>query len=85
MENREIQSILTEALKLDEVYVKSDGSHYEIIAVGDCFDGMRSVKRQQTIYGPLMASIAAGDIHAVSIKAFTAAEWQRDRKLLMPQ
>ncbi|GAA5218883.1 BolA family iron metabolism protein IbaG [Corallincola platygyrae] len=84
MDNEKIQSLLTEALSLDEVYVKSDGSHYEIIAVGECFEGMRSVKRQQTVYGPLMDTIAAGDMHAVSIKAFTPSEWQRDRKLMMP-
>ncbi|RCU49860.1 MULTISPECIES: BolA family iron metabolism protein IbaG [Corallincola] len=84
MDNTEIQSLLTDALSLDEVHVKSDGSHYEIIAVGACFEGMRSVKRQQTVYGPLMATIAAGDMHAVSIKAFTVDEWQRERKLMMP-
>ena len=45
------------------------------------FDGMSRVKKQQTVYGPLMEYIADNRIHAVSIKAYTPAEWARDRKL----
>ena len=43
--------------------------------------GMSRVKKQQTVYGPLMEYIADNRIHAVSIKAYTPAEWARDRKL----
>nr|WP_265414093.1 BolA family protein [Photobacterium damselae] len=70
------------ALELDEVIVKGEGSHYEVIAVGAIFDGMSRVKKQQTIYCPLMGHIAANDIHALSIKTFTPQEWARDRKLM---
>ena len=69
MENNEIQSVLMNALSL------------QVIAVGELFDGMSRVKKQQTVYGPLMEYIADNRIHAVSIKAYTPAEWARDRKL----
>ncbi|EDY4727764.1 BolA family iron metabolism protein IbaG [Salmonella enterica] len=78
MENHEIQSVLMNALSLQEVHVSGDGSHFQVIAVGEMFDGMSRVKKQQTVYGPLMEYIR---IHAVSIKAYTPAEWARDRKL----
>jgi acid stress-induced BolA-like protein IbaG/YrbA len=51
--------------------------------VGDCFDGISRVKQQQMIYAPLMAAIADGSIHAVSIKTFTPTQWRRE-KLLNP-
>ncbi|HIF9381000.1 TPA: BolA family iron metabolism protein IbaG [Photobacterium damselae] len=82
MEISEIKAILESALELDEVIVKGEGSHYEVIAVGAIFDSMSRVKKQQTIYGPLMGHIAANDIHALSIKTFTPQEWARDRKLM---
>ncbi len=82
MEISEIKAILESALELDEVIVKGEGSHYEVIAVGAIFDGMSRVKKQQTIYGPLMGHIAANDIHALSIKTFTPQEWARNRKLM---
>lgn len=82
MEISEIKQILENALELDEIIVKGDGSHYEVIAVGAIFEGMSRVKKQQTIYGPLMGQIAANEIHALSIKAFTPEEWARDKKLM---
>ena len=81
MQVSEIEAILLEALPLSEVHVKGDGSHYQVIAVGDMFDGMSRVKKQQTIYAPLMEYIADNRIHALSIKAYTPQEWARDRKL----
>ncbi len=53
----------------------------EVIAVGEMFDGMSRVKKQQAVYAPLMEYIADNRIHALSIKAFTPQEWARDRKL----
>ncbi len=67
MENNEIQSVLMNAL-LQEVHVSGDGSHFQVIAVGELFDGMSWVK-QQTGLWPLMEYIADNRIHAVSIKA----------------
>ncbi len=81
MENQEIQSVLMNALPLQQVIVSGDGSHFQVIAVGELFDGMSRVKKQQTVYGPLMPFIADNRMHAVSIKAYTPAEWERDRKL----
>jgi len=82
VEISEIKQILENALELDEIIVKGEGSHYEVIAVGAIFEGMNRVKKQQTIYGPLMGQIAANDIHALSIKTFTPEEWARDKKLM---
>ncbi|XKY36072.1 BolA family iron metabolism protein IbaG [Enterovibrio sp. 27052020O] len=84
MEPTEIKAMLEDALTLDELHVKGDGSHFEVIAVGDIFDGMSRVKKQQTIYGPLMEHIRTNAIHALSIKALTPAEWARDKKLMQP-
>ncbi|KXI23249.1 BolA family iron metabolism protein IbaG [Photobacterium sanguinicancri] len=82
MEISEIKKLLENALELDEVIVKGEGSHYEVIAVGAMFDGMNRVKKQQAIYAPLMAQISANEIHALSIKTYTPAEWARDKKLM---
>ncbi|WP_029686302.1 BolA family iron metabolism protein IbaG [Tatumella saanichensis] len=81
MENNEIQAVLMQALSLEEVHVSGDGSHFQVIAVGDIFEPMSRVKKQQTVYAPLMEYIADNRIHALSIKTYTPAEWARDRKL----
>ncbi|QXO17728.1 MULTISPECIES: BolA family iron metabolism protein IbaG [Vibrio] len=82
MDSAQVQQILEQALELQEIHVKGEGSHYEVLAVDAAFEGMSRVKKQQMIYAPLMEYIQRNDIHAVSIKAFTPDEWARDKKLM---
>lgn len=81
MDNREIKAILQQALPLKEVHVTGDGSHFQVIAIGEIFVNLSRVKQQQTVYAPLMQYIGDNRIHAVSIKTYTPEQWQRDRKL----
>lgn len=85
MDVAEIEAILKDALNLTEVYVKGDGSHYTIIAVSDEIAQLSRVKRQQAIYAPLSDKIADGSMHAISIKTFSEADWQRERQFNIPQ
>ncbi|MFV0575205.1 MAG: BolA family iron metabolism protein IbaG [Vibrio sp.] len=82
MDTIQVKQILDDALSLQEIHVKGEGSHYEVIAVDSVFDGMSRVKKQQLIYAPLMEYIQRNDIHAVSIKAYTPEDWARDKKLM---
>jgi acid stress-induced BolA-like protein IbaG/YrbA len=79
MNNEEIAEMLKKELSLHDVKVKSEGTHFQIIAIDDCFDEMSRVKRQQFVYAPLSELIASGTIHAVTIKTFSTAQWQRDK------
>lgn len=81
METSEIKAVLMKALALDEAHVSGDGSHFQVIAVSSQFAGMSRVKKQQTLYAPLMEYISDNRIHALSIKAYSPEEWQCDRKL----
>ncbi|CNJ67404.1 BolA family iron metabolism protein IbaG [Yersinia aldovae] len=81
MDTNEIKDVLMNALALQEVHVTGEGSHFQVIAVGELFADMSRVKQQQAVYAPLMEYIADNRIHALSIKAYTPQEWQRDRKL----
>ncbi|ASJ98016.1 MULTISPECIES: BolA family protein [Shewanella] len=84
MECNEIEQLLSQALTLDEVHVSQDGTHYKIVAVGECFDGVSRVKQQQMIYGPLMEHVTSGALHAITINAFTPTQWKREKIFNMP-
>ncbi|MFQ3250987.1 BolA family protein [Glaciecola sp.] len=79
MTNEEIASLLKTELNLSDVKVKSEGSHFQIIAVDNCFEEMSRVKKQQLIYGPLSDKIADGTMHAITIKTFSVDQWQREK------
>ena len=81
MEIEEIKKTISQMLNLDELHVSGENGHFQVIAVSDMFEGMSRVKQQQAIYAPLKDVIASGEVHAVSIKAFTLAKWQREQLL----
>lgn len=82
--NNHIEQLLRQALPLDELYVKSEGSHCDVIAVSATFADMSRLKRQQAINGPLRELIAENTIHALTVKTFTPEQWARERKFIMP-
>lgn len=59
-----------------EFHVEGEGNHYDVTAIGDVFEGLRPVKKQQLVYGALSECIADGSVHAVNIRTFTPAQWQ---------
>lgn len=52
-----------------------DGSHFDAIVVAEEFDGQSLVNKQRMVYGTLGDSITSGRLHALSIKAYTPAQW----------
>ncbi len=64
-----------------EITVTGDGSHFEVVAVGEVFAGLTPVKKQQLVYGTVNDLITSGELHALTIKAYTPAEWEQARKL----
>lgn len=76
MQPNEIKALLDAGLENCDVLVESEGSHFDILVIGEVFAGMRPVQKQQLVYGVLQEQIASGSIHAVNIRTFTASEWE---------
>ena len=77
MKADDIKSILEEQLDKCDIKVDVDGSHVNIIVVGDIFEGKRAVQRQRLVYAALQEHIASGVIHAVNMKTYSPEEWQQ--------
>ena len=78
MNAQDVKDLLEKQLVDCEIRVEVDGSHVNIIAIGDIFKGKRIVQRQQLVYAALQEQIASGVIHAVNMKTFTSEEWQQN-------
>ncbi|MEL7311484.1 MAG: BolA family protein [Pseudomonadota bacterium] len=71
----EISKLIQQHLAPEHVEVLSDDHvHFEATVVAAAFDGKRQVARHQMIYQALGDHMRA-DIHALSIKAMTPAEY----------
>ncbi|WP_286233566.1 BolA family protein [Thalassotalea sediminis] len=84
MEVSEIEKLISDAVELDELHVKFDGSQCTVIAVADFIGDLSRVKRQQLIFAPLSQAIKEGAIHAVTVKTFTTTDWQREKMFNLP-
>ena len=77
MNPEDVKTLLENALSECQIQVERDGSHFNIVAIGDLFEGKRAVQRQQIVYAALNEQISSGAIHAVNMKIFTHQEWQQ--------
>ena len=66
-------------MKTSYLAVNGDGQHFEAVIVSEEFAGLSRIQRQQLVNKVLGARIT-GDIHALSMKTFTAQEWQEKNK-----
>ena len=51
--------------------------HYQVLVVAAQFEGKNMVEQHQLVYGPLREKIGANEIHALSLKTLTPAEWEK--------
>ena len=55
-----------------------DDTHFEAVVIAGQFDGKRPLQRHQLVYATLGPRMGR-EIHALSIQAYTPAEWQAER------
>lgn len=77
MEASEIASLIEAGFGDAIVRVASDdNTHFEALVVAQEFDGKRAIARHQLIY-KCLGTLVGNEIHALSIRAFTPAEYQQ--------
>lgn len=75
MNPEEIEALIRSHLGESTVSVRSDDRvHFEAIVVSPVFAGKHTLQRHRLIYAALGGRIG-GDIHALSIEAYTPEEW----------
>ncbi len=81
MTPEEVQAMIQAGLPDCEIKVQGDGSHFEAVVIGEIFDGLSVVKKQQKVYATLGDKITSGEVHALTIKTYTPAEYEKAQKL----
>ena len=76
MDASQITTLLDVELSDCQVIVDGGDGKYFVTVIGDVFEGLNAVKRQQTIYKILNEHITSGAIHAVTMNLMTVNESQ---------
>ena len=75
MTSEELQSIITAGLPCEHIELSGDGQHWYATIVSSSFEGQRLIQRHQKVYATLGSRIQSNEVHALSMKTFTPAEW----------
>ena len=70
-----VDAIDLEALEGASRVLTEDDTHFDAIVVSAGFEGRRALQRHQQVYATLGERMGR-EIHALSIQAYTPAEWQ---------
>ncbi|TFY98977.1 BolA family protein [Ramlibacter humi] len=71
----ELQSIIAAGLPCEHLEVAGDGRHWSAVIVSREFEGKRPIQRHQRVYATLGARMHTDEVHALSMKTLTPAEW----------
>lgn len=81
MEPAEVQQLIEKGIPDAEVRVTGDGSHFEAVVISATFEGQSPVAQQKMVYATLGDHITSGELHALTIKAYTPEKWAQASKL----
>ena len=76
MTAQELQAIIAAGLSCEHLHVEGDGRHWYATLVSAEFEGKRLIQRHQRVYATLGEKIKTDEVHALSMKTYTPAEWQ---------
>ena len=71
----DVKTLIEAGIPNSLAIVTGEEGKYEATVISDRFDGLSMVKEHQLVYSTVKEQIASGELHALSIKAFTTEEW----------
>lgn len=75
MEISTVEEKILQTVTDAEIEVSGADCDFNVTIISDTFDGMSKMKRQQLVLSGFTDQLASGELHALSINAFTFEEW----------
>ncbi|MDR2853641.1 MAG: BolA family transcriptional regulator [Burkholderiaceae bacterium] len=80
MTAQELETLIIAGLPCEHIAIQGDGRHWFATLVSAQFDGLRPVQRHQRVYQTLGARMHNDEVHALSMKLYTPAEWATQQR-----
>jgi acid stress-induced BolA-like protein IbaG/YrbA len=75
MTAEQLRALIAAGLPCEHLEVDGDGRHWTALVVSAQFEGKRPIQRHQRVYATLGAKMHTDEVHALSMKTLTPAEW----------
>ena len=73
----QLKALIAAGLPCEHLHLEGDGRHWFATIVSAEFEGKRPIARHQRVYATLGQRLASDEVHALSMKTLTPAEWQQ--------
>ena len=75
MNAEELKNLITAGLPCEHCLTEGDGRHWYATIVSAAFEGKRLIQRHQQVYATMGGRMQTDEVHALSMKTYTPAEW----------
>lgn len=79
MELAEIKQRIESGVADSTAILSGDGCNCEATVISDSFEGQGLLARQRAVMATVNDVIASGELHALSIKTYTLAQWEQQQ------
>jgi acid stress-induced BolA-like protein IbaG/YrbA len=74
---QELQDLIAAGLPCAHLQVQGDGRHWYATLVSEEFEGKRLIQRHQRVYATLGNRMVTDEVHALSMRTYSPAEWEK--------
>jgi acid stress-induced BolA-like protein IbaG/YrbA len=74
----QLETLIAAGLQCEHLQVSGDGRHWSAVVVSPAFEGKRRIARHQLVYATLGQRMHTDEVHALSMRTLTPAEWAAD-------
>mgnify|MGYP003588802031 FL=1 len=71
----QLKALIAAGMACEHLEVEGDGRHWYATIVSPEFEGKRPIARHQRVYATLGERLKTDEVHALSMKTLTPAEW----------
>ncbi len=78
-----IKQVIETAVPDATVYVvdpNNDGQHFQALVISASFEALSLVEQHQAVMNPLGDAFATNAVHALGLKTFTPAKWEKKKE-----
>ncbi|MDO8248374.1 MAG: BolA family protein [Rhodoferax sp.] len=71
----QIKNMIAAGIQCEHIELEGDGRHWYATIASAEFEGKRAIQRHQMVYATLGDKMQNDEVHALSMKTYTPAEW----------
>ena len=75
MTAEQLKQLISVGMPCEYLELDGDGRHWFATIVSPAFEGLRLIQRHKRVYDTMGGRLASDEVHALSMKTYTPAEW----------